>query len=104
VLGDPTEAALLAAGARLGPDRAALDREPPRVEEIPFDNGRKGDPGAVNVEDGVHDVAQVVPGGRSMSRPLPLHSARRAVSVGPVNFQRASDSSLGYARCRVMLR
>lgn len=40
-LGDPTEAALLAAGARLGLDRAALDRELPRVEEIPFDSGRK---------------------------------------------------------------
>ncbi|MBA2806870.1 cation-transporting P-type ATPase [Streptomyces sp. KM273126] len=40
-LGDPTEAALLVAGARLGLDRAALDRELPRVEDIPFDSGRK---------------------------------------------------------------
>ncbi len=40
-LGDPTEAALLAAGARLGLDRAVLERELPRVEEIPFDSGRK---------------------------------------------------------------
>ncbi|MFG2859179.1 cation-translocating P-type ATPase [Streptomyces sioyaensis] len=40
-LGDPTEAALLAAGARLGLDRAALDREQPRVDEIPFEPGRK---------------------------------------------------------------
>ncbi|QKV97337.1 cation-translocating P-type ATPase [Streptomyces sp. NA02950] len=40
-LGDPTEAALLVAGARLGLDRAALERELPRVEEIPFDSGRK---------------------------------------------------------------
>ena len=40
-LGDPTEAALLAAGARFGLERAALDRELPRVEEIPFDSGRK---------------------------------------------------------------
>ncbi|MFI2368079.1 cation-translocating P-type ATPase [Streptomyces sp. NPDC018833] len=40
-LGDPTEAALLVAGSRLGLDRAALDRELPRVEEIPFDSGRK---------------------------------------------------------------
>ncbi|MDW4910193.1 cation-translocating P-type ATPase [Streptomyces sp. ADMS] len=40
-LGDPTEAALLAAGARLGLDRTTLDRELPRVEEIPFDSGRK---------------------------------------------------------------
>ncbi|MGW0495329.1 cation-translocating P-type ATPase [Streptomyces sp. NPDC003007] len=40
-LGDPTEAALLVAGARLGMDRAALDRELPRLEEIPFDSARK---------------------------------------------------------------
>ncbi|MFF7765077.1 cation-translocating P-type ATPase [Streptomyces massasporeus] len=40
-LGDPTEAALLAAGARLGLDRTAIDSELPRVEEIPFDSGRK---------------------------------------------------------------
>ncbi|MFF7490113.1 cation-translocating P-type ATPase [Streptomyces luteogriseus] len=40
-LGDPTEAALLVAGARLGLDRAALDLELPRLEEIPFDSSRK---------------------------------------------------------------
>ncbi|MFF5570169.1 cation-translocating P-type ATPase [Streptomyces luteogriseus] len=40
-LGDPTEAALLVAGARLGLDRAALDSELPRLEEIPFDSSRK---------------------------------------------------------------
>ncbi|MFF8843374.1 cation-translocating P-type ATPase [Streptomyces sp. NPDC015127] len=40
-LGDPTEAALLTAGARLGLDRAALDRELPRLDEIPFDSDRK---------------------------------------------------------------
>lgn len=40
-IGDPTEAALLTAGARLGLDRAALDRELPRVDEIPFDSARK---------------------------------------------------------------
>lgn len=40
-LGDPTEAALLVAGARLGLDHAAPARELPRVEEIPFDSDRK---------------------------------------------------------------
>ncbi|QKW48630.1 cation-translocating P-type ATPase [Streptomyces buecherae] len=40
-LGDPTEAALLVAGARLGLDHAALRRELPRVEELPFDSDRK---------------------------------------------------------------
>ncbi len=40
-LGDPTEAALLVAGTRFGLDRAVLDREMPRVDEIPFDSSRK---------------------------------------------------------------
>ncbi|MEU4849143.1 cation-translocating P-type ATPase [Streptomyces gilvosporeus] len=40
-LGDPTEAALLTAGARLGLDRAELDRKLPRVDEVPFEARRK---------------------------------------------------------------
>ncbi|MFI7469775.1 cation-translocating P-type ATPase [Nonomuraea sp. NPDC049646] len=40
-LGDPTEAALLAAAARLGLDRAALQERFPRVAELPFDSDRK---------------------------------------------------------------
>ncbi|GAB2953276.1 cation-transporting P-type ATPase [Nonomuraea fastidiosa] len=40
-LGDPTEAALLAAAARLGLDHAGLQRRFPRVAELPFDSGRK---------------------------------------------------------------
>ncbi|MER6140533.1 cation-transporting P-type ATPase [Streptomyces sparsogenes] len=40
-MGDPTEAALLAAGARLGLDRTALRRALPRLGEIPFDSARK---------------------------------------------------------------
>ncbi|MCT9933733.1 cation-transporting P-type ATPase [Planotetraspora sp. A-T 1434] len=40
-MGDPTEAALLTAGAKLGLDRPALERELPRVAEIPFDSSRK---------------------------------------------------------------
>ncbi len=40
-LGDPTEAALLVAGAKLGLDRVALQRAMPRVAELPFDSGRK---------------------------------------------------------------
>ncbi|MEU6337680.1 cation-transporting P-type ATPase [Streptomyces cellulosae] len=39
-LGDPTEAALLVAGARLGLEQAALLGEWPRIAEIPFDSGR----------------------------------------------------------------
>ncbi|YCK39629.1 cation-translocating P-type ATPase [Actinomadura sp. ATCC 39365] len=40
-LGDPTEAALLAAAARLGIDRAGLQERFPRAAELPFDSDRK---------------------------------------------------------------
>ncbi|MDB1087339.1 cation-transporting P-type ATPase [Streptomyces sp. ACA25] len=40
-LGDPTEAALLTAGARLGLHRTVLERAWPRVDEVPFDSSRK---------------------------------------------------------------
>jgi P-type Ca2+ transporter type 2C len=40
-LGDPTEAALLVAAAKLGLDRSVLERAMPRVAEVPFDSGRK---------------------------------------------------------------
>jgi Ca2+-transporting ATPase len=41
VLGDPTEGALLAAGAKLGVVREELERELPRAREWPFDSDRK---------------------------------------------------------------
>ncbi|WP_345025020.1 cation-transporting P-type ATPase [Actinomadura keratinilytica] len=40
-LGDPTEAALLAAAAKLGIDRRELHERCPRVDERPFDSDRK---------------------------------------------------------------
>ncbi len=40
-VGDPTEAALLAAGAWLGLDRSVLASRLPRVAEVPFDSARK---------------------------------------------------------------
>ncbi|UQU62453.1 cation-transporting P-type ATPase [Couchioplanes caeruleus] len=40
-LGDPTEAALLAAAGRLGLDVAALTSDLPRIGELPFDSDRK---------------------------------------------------------------
>ncbi len=41
VIGDPTEGALLAAGAKGGLGSADIERETPRVAEIPFDSDRK---------------------------------------------------------------
>ena len=41
VLGDPTEGALLVAAAKAGLDRPALDRDYPRIGEVPFDSESK---------------------------------------------------------------
>jgi len=41
VLGDPTEGALLVAAAKGGLDRAALERDYPRIAEIPFNSETK---------------------------------------------------------------
>ncbi|MHA3772424.1 cation-translocating P-type ATPase [Verrucomicrobiota bacterium sgz303538] len=41
VIGDPTEGAMLAAGAKLGMTAEKLEAELPKVHEIPFDSDRK---------------------------------------------------------------
>jgi Ca2+-transporting ATPase len=41
VIGDPTEGALLAAGAKAGGDRESIEKELPKQHEIPFDSDRK---------------------------------------------------------------
>lgn len=41
VIGDPTEGALLAAGRKAGGDRDQLERDFPKIAEIPFDSDRK---------------------------------------------------------------
>jgi Ca2+-transporting ATPase len=41
VIGDPTEGALLAAGAKAGADRKRIESELPMVYELPFDSDRK---------------------------------------------------------------
>lgn len=41
VVGDPTEGALLAAGAKAGVDRAVIEKATPKHHEIPFDSDRK---------------------------------------------------------------
>lgn len=41
VVGDPTEGALLAAGAKAGGDRERIERELPKYHQIPFDSDRK---------------------------------------------------------------
>ncbi|QYF93073.1 cation-translocating P-type ATPase [Massilia sp. PAMC28688] len=41
VIGDPTESALLCAGAKAGADRAVIEQATPKYHEIPFDSDRK---------------------------------------------------------------
>ncbi|MCL2057138.1 MAG: cation-translocating P-type ATPase, partial [Oscillospiraceae bacterium] len=41
IIGDPTEAAMLVFGAKLGVDKASLDSRYSRIQEIPFDSDRK---------------------------------------------------------------
>ncbi|CCE24248.1 HAD-IC family P-type ATPase [Methylotuvimicrobium alcaliphilum] len=41
VIGDPTEGALLAAGAKAGGDYESIERKLPKQQEIPFDSDRK---------------------------------------------------------------
>ena len=41
VIGDPTEGALLAAGAKAGGDYKRIEQEMPKQQEIPFDSDRK---------------------------------------------------------------
>ena len=53
-VGDPTEGALLAAGAKAGGDRKRLDRELPKEHEIPFDSDRKRSAVIRRMPDGSH--------------------------------------------------
>jgi Ca2+-transporting ATPase len=41
IVGDPTEGALLVAGAKAGGDRNFIEKELPREQELPFDSDRK---------------------------------------------------------------
>jgi Ca2+-transporting ATPase len=54
ILGDPTEAALLVAGAKAGFDQDTLNRRYPRLSDLPFDSERKM---MTTVHGGFADVA-----------------------------------------------
>ncbi len=41
IIGDPTEGALVVAGAKAGYEKSEMNESFPRIEEIPFDSGRK---------------------------------------------------------------
>ncbi|GAA0666673.1 hypothetical protein GCM10010193_17910 [Kitasatospora atroaurantiaca] len=62
-----------------------------------------GNAGAVDVQDRVEQVTQVVLGGRPKARARWVRAWRQAVRVGSTKAQRASDRSLGYGRRSVMM-
>ncbi len=41
IMGDPTEAALIVAGAKAGMEKSGMNSKYPRIDEIPFDSDRK---------------------------------------------------------------
>lgn len=61
-----------------------------------------GDPGAVDVEDGVHDSAKIVLGRPADVQALPSSLGPPGRQNGLLNSHRASDRSLGYGRSRDM--
>ena len=60
-VGDPTEAALLAAAVRAGLDPGELSGRFPRVAEVPFDSGRRRMTTAHRLPDGVRVICKGAP-------------------------------------------
>ena len=59
-LGDPTEVALLTAAAKAGLDKSVLDREHPRLTELPFESKRQQMTTVHRIGGGGHDRVLVV--------------------------------------------
>ena len=62
-IGDPTEGALLAAGAKAGADRKQIEQEYPKLHEFPFDSERKRSSVTRRMPDGkLHVLVNGAPG------------------------------------------
>jgi Ca2+-transporting ATPase len=89
LVGDPTEGALVVAAAKAGLDVAALERELPRVDEIPFSSASKrmitfhrGAAGAVAFAKGAPEVVIAASARlRTEAGVEPLDPARRAAAL-----------------------
>lgn len=89
-VGDPTEAALLAAAVKAGLDPAALSARFPRIAELPFDSGRKRMTTAHRLPDG---------GVRVIGKGAPeVMLAPGAAAAGPDTLRRAAARAAELAR------
>ncbi len=85
--GDPTEVALLSAGVRFGLTRELLEREHPRIQELPFDSDRK----MMSVVSAWNGGGRVFTKGavdNLISRCTRIRTADGEVPIGPVERER----------------
>ncbi len=61
VIGDPTEGALVVAAAKTGLRKAELEKESPRLAEIPFDSGRKMMTTFYKIDDKIYSFTKGAP-------------------------------------------
>ena len=91
-IGDPTETALVAAAMVAGMDKPALERDMPRVDELPFDSDRK-------MMTTVHRVAQ---GYLSITKGAPDIILSRCVDDGRLQAAHAANSAMASEALRVL--
>jgi Ca2+-transporting ATPase len=104
VVGDPTEGAMLVAGAKAGGDRQRLEREWPKQHELPFDSDRKRSAVIRRGPDGtLRALVNGAPGGL-LERCTQLYTADGVQPLTPAQRERilAETSALAQRALRVL--